>query len=142
MFLGKGVLKICSKLTWEHPCQSVISIKLLCTFIGIIFRHGCSPVNLLYIFRTPFTKITSRRLLLSNVIAKRQPNPNSSSTLVIEETMIPHMNIKSHQNLDLMIPKRKKTWKVTQVLFQRLILSIYCKNPNFENVPLIEEPIS
>ena len=52
------------------------------------------------------------------------------------------MNIKSHQNLDLMIPRRKKTWKVTQVLFQRLILSIYCKNPNFENVPLTEEPIS
>ena len=30
VFLGKGVLKICSKLTGEHPCRSVISIKLLC----------------------------------------------------------------------------------------------------------------
>ena len=29
MFLGKGVLKICSKFTGEHPCRSVISIKLL-----------------------------------------------------------------------------------------------------------------
>ena len=28
------------------------------------FRHGCSPVNLLDIFRTPFTKNTSERLLL------------------------------------------------------------------------------
>ena len=28
MFLRKGVLKICSKFTGEHPCQSVISIKL------------------------------------------------------------------------------------------------------------------
>ena len=28
MFLGKGVLKICSKFTGEHPCRSVISIKL------------------------------------------------------------------------------------------------------------------
>ena len=27
VFLGKGVLKICSKFTGEHPCQSVISIK-------------------------------------------------------------------------------------------------------------------
>ena len=29
MFLGKGDLKICSKFTGEHPCRSVISIKLL-----------------------------------------------------------------------------------------------------------------
>ena len=28
VILGKGVLKICSKFTGEHPCQSVISIKL------------------------------------------------------------------------------------------------------------------
>ena len=32
VFLGKGVLKTCSKFTGEHPCQSVISITLLCTF--------------------------------------------------------------------------------------------------------------
>ena len=29
VFLGKGVLKICSRFTGEHPCRSVISIKLL-----------------------------------------------------------------------------------------------------------------
>ena len=29
MFLGKGILKIYSKFTREHPCRSVISIKLL-----------------------------------------------------------------------------------------------------------------
>ena len=28
VFLGKSVLKICSKFTGEHPCRSVISIKL------------------------------------------------------------------------------------------------------------------
>ena len=28
VFLGNGVLKICSKLTGEHPCESLISIKL------------------------------------------------------------------------------------------------------------------
>ena len=39
VFLGKGVLKIC--------------------------RHGCSPVNLLYISRTPFLKNTSWWLLLN-----------------------------------------------------------------------------
>ena len=31
VFLGKGVLKICSKFTGEHPCRSAISIKLLNT---------------------------------------------------------------------------------------------------------------
>ena len=30
VFLLKGVLKICSKFTGEHPCRSVISIKMLC----------------------------------------------------------------------------------------------------------------
>ena len=33
-------------------------------FIEITLRHGCSPVNLLHIFRTPFPKNTSGRLLL------------------------------------------------------------------------------
>ena len=28
VFIGKGVLKICSKFTGEHSCRSVISIKL------------------------------------------------------------------------------------------------------------------
>ena len=67
VFLGKGVLKICSKFTGEHPCRSVISINLLCNFIGITLRHGCSPVNLLYIFRTPFHKSNFGGLLLNPV---------------------------------------------------------------------------
>ena len=29
VFLGKGALKICSKFRGEHPCRSVISVKLL-----------------------------------------------------------------------------------------------------------------
>ena len=58
VFLRKSVLKICSKFTGEHPCRSVISIKLLCNFIEITLRHGCFPVNLLHIsehllLRTP-----------------------------------------------------------------------------------------
>ena len=63
-FLGKGVLKICSKFTGENPCRSVVSIKLLCNFIKITLRHGCSPVNLLLIFRTTFPRNTSGWLLL------------------------------------------------------------------------------
>ena len=41
----KVVLKICRKFAGEHPCQSAISIKLLCNFIGISFRYSCSPIN-------------------------------------------------------------------------------------------------
>ena len=44
---------MCSKLTWEYPGRSVISIKLLCNFIEIILQHECS-VNLRHIFRTLF----------------------------------------------------------------------------------------
>ena len=65
VFLGKAVLKICGKFTGEHPCQSVISIKLLCIFIEITLRHGCSPVDLLQIFRTPFHKNSFESLLLN-----------------------------------------------------------------------------
>ena len=48
VFLGKGVLKIYSKFSGEHSYQSAISI--------ITLWHGCSPVDLLHIFRRPFYK--------------------------------------------------------------------------------------
>ena len=51
-------------ITGEHQCRSVILIKLLCNFMEIALRHGCSPVNLLNIFRTPFPKNTYGGLLL------------------------------------------------------------------------------
>ena len=38
--------------------------KVASNFIKIALRHGCSPLNLLHIFRTPFTKNTFERLLL------------------------------------------------------------------------------
>ena len=56
----KKCSEICSKFTGEQPCRSGISIKLYSTL-----RHGCSPVNLLYIFRTPFPKNTSGWLILN-----------------------------------------------------------------------------
>ena len=55
MFLRKRVLKMCFKFTGEHPSQSAISIKLQSSFFEITLRHGCSPVNLLDIFRTQST---------------------------------------------------------------------------------------
>ena len=43
----------------------MISIKLQSNFVEIALQHGCSPVNLLHIFRTLFSKDTSERLLLN-----------------------------------------------------------------------------
>ena len=66
VLLGKGVLKIYSKSTGEHPRQSAISIKLERVWVTLrwyTLRHGCSPVNLLHIFRTPSPKSTSKWLL-------------------------------------------------------------------------------
>ena len=59
VLLEKGFLKIYSKFTGEYPRRIVILIKLLA------LRHGCFPVNLLHIFRTPIPKNTSGRLLLN-----------------------------------------------------------------------------
>ena len=64
VFLEEVVLKKCSKFTGEPPCQSEASIKLLSNFTEISLWHGCSPVNLLQIFRIRLTRSTSVRLLL------------------------------------------------------------------------------
>ena len=60
VFLRKGVLKTCSKFTGEHPCRNAISIKLQSNFVKIAPQQGCSPVSLLPIFRTPFSRNISR----------------------------------------------------------------------------------
>ena len=78
--LGKGVLKICSKFTVEHPCRSAISIKLQSNVIEITLRYGCFPVNLLHIFRAPFPKNTSGRLLL---IKGNTDSPNKPRNEVV-----------------------------------------------------------
>ena len=71
VLLGKGVLKICRKFTGQHPCWSVISIES--NFIEITLWHGCSPVNLLYIFRTLFPKnITIGPLLLRELLQNQE----------------------------------------------------------------------
>ena len=57
LFLVKSVLEKCSKFAGEYPCGSVI-------FIEIILWYEWSPVNLLHIFRTSFTKNPCRLLLL------------------------------------------------------------------------------
>ena len=74
MLLGKGVLKICSKFTGEHPCRIAISIKLQskATLLNSHISIGCLSVNLLLIFKTPFFKKTTGRLLLLAICCANQ----------------------------------------------------------------------
>ena len=60
VFLGKSVLKICSKFTGEHPCWGVISSNRNWNYT----LAWAFSLNLLHIFRTPFPKNTSGGLLL------------------------------------------------------------------------------
>ena len=66
-------------------------MKLLCNFIEITLRHGCSAC-LLHIFRTPFPKNTSGWLLLNIVLWKYINDGNRDYfTVIIEEKSI-HYN--------------------------------------------------
>ena len=46
-------------------------VAMQSNFIEIALRHGCSSVNLLHIFRTPFLKNLSGRLLLDRFFLNR-----------------------------------------------------------------------
>ena len=52
------------QIYWRTPMPKCDFNKFQSNFTEITLRHGCSPVNLLHIFRTPFPKNTSRGLLL------------------------------------------------------------------------------
>ena len=64
VFLGKGVRKFAPNLQENNHAE------VRSNFIEITLRHGCSPVNWLHIFRTPFPKNTSGRLLLEHISVK------------------------------------------------------------------------
>ena len=85
VFLEKGVMKICSRFTGEHPCRSVILIKLQSNFIEIAFRRECSPAYLLHIFRTPFPKKTSGRLRLKFLVHKTSIGGRNWKTCLLLE---------------------------------------------------------
>ena len=57
VLLGKSALKIWSKFTGEHPCRSVISIKLLCTsFRKYLWKFLQKQLTIFsrYLFTLPF----------------------------------------------------------------------------------------
>ena len=54
------IVWMCSKFTGEHHAE--VWFQQSCK--AITLRYGCSPVNLLHVFRTPFPRNTSGWLLL------------------------------------------------------------------------------
>ena len=97
VFSGKGVLKICSKFTEEYLCRSLISIKFLCSFIEMALWCECFPLNFGHIFRTFFSKNTSKGLL-GNVLKFTYDviiatyNRYSATTLYEEEQWLPNFS--------------------------------------------------
>ena len=54
MFLVEGVLKICSKFAREHPCRSVISVKLLKSHFGMgVLLQICCIFSEHHLLRIP-----------------------------------------------------------------------------------------
>ena len=65
VFLGKGLLKICSKFTEEHPYRSVmISITLLCNFCSLHINGYKNVLNSVLVMIFVTTIISSCFLLL------------------------------------------------------------------------------
>ena len=64
--LMKGYPKNVQQIYWRKhmPKCNFSNLKLQSNFIEVTLRHRCSPVKLKQIFRAPFLKNTSDRLLL------------------------------------------------------------------------------
>ena len=77
----EAAIQRCSveKMFWKYAAdlQENTPTKLLCNFIEIALPYGCSPVNLLHIFRKTFPKNTSERLLLI-ILRRRMIKPESN----------------------------------------------------------------
>ena len=56
--IGFSLFVLWSRLFFEGHNYYPMVLQLRSNFIEITLRYGCSPVNLLHIFRTPFTKNT------------------------------------------------------------------------------------
>ena len=66
---SRGVLKKRCSENMQQSYRRTPMLKL--NFIEIALRHGCSLVNLLHIFRTPFLKNTAGWLLLSVELTRK-----------------------------------------------------------------------
>ena len=148
MFLGKGVLKTCTKFTGEQPCRSAIWSN----YIEITLQHGCSPVNLLQIFRTPFPKNTSEGLLLFiwfellriypvHNFHKKEPvvrhENQSSVVIVISSGDVSQPIISFQPNISFLIHLKEKLFLCFQGIYKRALVCLNFTYIRDHNVELI-----
>ena len=113
--------------TYRRMCQmclhmpNVISIKKQSNFIEIKLRHGCSPVNLLHIFKTPFPKNTSGGMLLKQKNLRRLRSLYKWNCFFINECTEPKAKILGDFAY-ITCYKRKYTKLYTQGGFLNLIV--------------------
>ena len=86
---SRGVLrKSCFKNIHQiYRRTPMTKCDLLCNFIEITLRHWCSPVNLLYILRTPFPKNTSKGLFLEQFLKGRIRTPSLTFCIVLNVSL-------------------------------------------------------
>ena len=82
----------------------MISIKLLRNIIEIILRYGCSPVNLLHIFRTPLDDCFCKSLLRKSFI-------NNNSTISKSITLLSLIVAMKEKTLSSFNYYKKTSWK-------------------------------
>ena len=108
VFLGKGILKICSKFTRKHQCRSVISIRLQSNFSEITLQHDCSPVNLPAYFQNTF----SLKNLWRAASDLRETAPRSFSVKTFMSLTNPWESSTQYHNI-IMILFHSKTFAAT-----------------------------
>ena len=126
--------------------QVIESNKLLCSVIEIALRHGCSPVNWLHIFRTPFLKKTTGRLVLylhSWTLTQSERKLSGcvlvlmiSVTTLIKVIHFLWFLIVSERFINMMIPKR---WDSNLKIISKLESWLASIVNNFSNPDEIEE---
>ena len=126
--------------------QVIESNKLLCSVIEIVLRHGCSPVNWLHIFRTPFLKKTTGRLVLylhSWTLTQSERKLSGcvlvlmiSVTTLIKVIYFLWFLIVSERFINMMIPKKCDS---NSKIISKLEMWLASMVNNFSNPDEIEE---
>ena len=106
-------------------------MRLQSSFIEITLRHGCSPVNLLHIFRTPFLKNTSGRLLLNKIDHQFSGDIGNNGYWAID---LRHRLFRSRETTVIFCANFRFVWAIALKLYDFHFLFIWTIYWNFMRV--------